>query len=171
MTSSLVQQLRCGLWFDHQPWSGWADLLTIPVNLAGLPGISDSCSTAQGLPVGLWRLVRSIRKRPSTKLQRPFWSNDGLPMVNNPHFWGDNNVTFETVNGLEVHWIEYNQKFFTQPLAHFGNAQMPIPMYRLASQGCFLSWTRVLWTLGSCRWPWIWISTSTCTDQELFLPW
>ena len=41
---------------------------------------------------------------------------------------------------------------------------MPIPMWLTGlSQGCFLSWTRVLWTLVSrLLWPWIWISISTC---------
>jgi aspartyl-tRNA(Asn)/glutamyl-tRNA(Gln) amidotransferase subunit A len=36
------------------PWAMYAcDLLTVPVNLAGLPGISLPCGLSEGLPVGL----------------------------------------------------------------------------------------------------------------------
>ena len=39
---------------NHDPVAMYlADLLTIPVNLAGLPGISIPAGFAQGLPVGL----------------------------------------------------------------------------------------------------------------------
>jgi aspartyl-tRNA(Asn)/glutamyl-tRNA(Gln) amidotransferase subunit A len=36
------------------PWAMYAcDVLTVPVNLAGLPGISIPCGLSEGLPVGL----------------------------------------------------------------------------------------------------------------------
>jgi aspartyl-tRNA(Asn)/glutamyl-tRNA(Gln) amidotransferase subunit A len=36
------------------PWAMYAcDVLTVPVNLAGLPGISLPCGLSDGLPVGL----------------------------------------------------------------------------------------------------------------------
>jgi aspartyl-tRNA(Asn)/glutamyl-tRNA(Gln) amidotransferase subunit A len=36
------------------PWAMYAcDLLTVPVNLAGLPGISLPCGLSEGLPVGM----------------------------------------------------------------------------------------------------------------------
>ena len=39
---------------NHDPVSMYlADILTIPVNLAGLPGISIPAGFAQGLPVGM----------------------------------------------------------------------------------------------------------------------
>ena len=66
-----------------------ADLLTIPVNLAGLPGISIPAGFAQGLPVGL-QLIGPKYSEETIHIVAAF-SNDGLPQATTPYFRGDNN--------------------------------------------------------------------------------
>jgi aspartyl-tRNA(Asn)/glutamyl-tRNA(Gln) amidotransferase subunit A len=53
MPTSPTVAFRIGERVDD-PWAMYAsDVLTVPVNLAGLPGISLACGLAEGLPVGL----------------------------------------------------------------------------------------------------------------------
>ena len=53
MPTSPTVAFRIGERVDD-PWAMYAsDVLTVPVNLAGLPGISLPCGLSDGLPVGL----------------------------------------------------------------------------------------------------------------------
>jgi aspartyl-tRNA(Asn)/glutamyl-tRNA(Gln) amidotransferase subunit A len=52
MPTSPTVAFRIGERVDD-PWAMYAsDVLTVPVNLAGLPGISIPCGLSEGLPVG-----------------------------------------------------------------------------------------------------------------------
>ena len=47
------------------PWAMYAcDVLTVPVNLAGLPGISIPCGLSEGLPVGLQLVGAGVLREP-----------------------------------------------------------------------------------------------------------
>ncbi len=71
----------------------WLTLLTIPVNLAGLPRFR-SLQVLQGLPTPVDSGLCSILKKLSTKLQRPL-KQRRITTSNNPLFSGDS-VNFET---------------------------------------------------------------------------
>ncbi len=153
---------------NHDPVAMYlADLLTIPVNRQVFQGF-DSC--------WFWRkdfqlvcswLVLSIRKKPSTKLQLLLKQQRTITS-NNPYFRRWQLMNFETVIGLgSPRWIEYKLKIFSPTSAHFGNEQMPIPMWliNLSSRGASCLEQGCWWTLVSrLLWPRrIFISACTLT--------
>ena len=78
-----------------------SDACTLPVNMAGLPGVSIPCGLSEGLPVGLqligaavvrgpapsgWRAAtrRSPPTRPGARSSRPVWGEAADPTAPTP---------------------------------------------------------------------------------------
>jgi len=60
-----------------------SDICTIPVNLAGIPGLSLPCGFSQGLPVGMQLLAKPFAE--STLLQVAYAFEQILITINNAH--------------------------------------------------------------------------------------
>ena len=64
-----------------------ADLLTIPVNLAGLPGISIPAGFSQGLPVGLQLIGPKYSEETIYQAAAAFEATTELPQTTTRDFW------------------------------------------------------------------------------------
>lgn len=96
------------------------DILTIPVNLAGLPGMSIPAGFSEGLPVGLQIIGKHFDEHTMYKAAYAFEQATDFH-TKKPVILGERLMNFETVIGLEVHVeLKTNSKIFSSAPAHFG---------------------------------------------------
>ena len=87
------------------PWAMYAcDLLTVPVNLAGLPGISLPCGLSEGLPVGLQLIGSAFSENRILAAAHALEGAIGFdPVPAAMRGGGMSETAWEPVIGLEIH--------------------------------------------------------------------
>ena len=95
-----------------------SDLATIPVNMAGLPGLSIPCGFSNGMPVGMQIIGKSFDEATILKVGHTYQQKTDHHMKQP----GDLVMAYEVVIGIEVHaQLKTNTKLFCGCSTKFGD--------------------------------------------------